>query len=92
MSKYKIFTTEVFSDDLESNLGGNYKRILKKLLDKVYPQLREEPYHGSNIKKLKGVKPDRWRYRIGDYRFFYIVDNQEKLVIMIAAQHRKDSY
>ncbi|MCE2928561.1 MAG: type II toxin-antitoxin system RelE/ParE family toxin [Candidatus Caenarcaniphilales bacterium] len=90
MSKYKIFETEVFVEDLKANLGSDYKRIVKKLSEQVYPILRESPFYGSNIKKLRGLKPDRWRYRIADYRFFYIVEDD--LVIMIAAQHRKDSY
>lgn len=66
--------------------------IRKKLSDYVYPQLRDNPYMGKNIKKLKNYKPDTWRYRIGKYRFFYEIDENDDIVFMIAADARKDSY
>jgi len=54
--------------------------------------LRDQPYFGANIKKLKAFKPETWRYRIGSYRFFYIVDDKEKIVFMVAADTRQQSY
>ena len=67
-------------------------KIVQKLRAVIYPQLREQPYFGPNIRKLKGFKPETWRYRIGTYRFFYIVDDKEKTVFMVAADTRQQSY
>jgi mRNA interferase RelE/StbE len=39
----------------------------------VFPQLKEEPHFGLNIKKLKGFVPETWRYRIGKFRLIYII-------------------
>lgn len=89
---YRILETEPFVHDLETQLGSNAKKLINKLRNFVYPVLKEDPYYGPNIKKLKGYKPDTWRYRIGDYRFFYEVNLKEKAVIMMAADHRKDCY
>jgi mRNA interferase RelE/StbE len=58
----------------------------------VYPQLREYPHFGPNIRKLKGFHPETWRYRIGAWRFFYEIDEEEKIVFMIAAHHRSVAY
>ena len=58
----------------------------------MYPQLRQNPYFGKNIKKLKNYTPDTWRYRIGDYRFFYKIDALQKTVFMLAADKRGDAY
>jgi mRNA interferase RelE/StbE len=44
------------------------------------------------IRKLKDYKPETWRYRIGDYRFFYEIDDKRKIVFMIAADLRSRSY
>jgi len=44
------------------------------------------------IEKLKGFKPETWRYRIGIYRFFYILDDKEKAVYLVAADTRQQSY
>ena len=92
MAKFKIFETDQFIEDLSADFKGRGEKIREKLLNYVYPQLRESPYFGKNIKKLKNYNPDTWRYRIGDYRFFYEIDEKESIVYMTAADARKDSY
>ncbi|MBI4690110.1 MAG: type II toxin-antitoxin system RelE/ParE family toxin [Nitrospirae bacterium] len=92
MDKYRIFETEQFLVDLTKDFEGQGERIRKKLVEYVYPRLRNNPYLGKNIKKLKNYKPDTWRYRIGNYRFFYEINEKERMVYMIAADSRKDSY
>ena len=92
MDKYRIFETEQFLEDLTQDFEGQGERLRKKLLEYVYPQLRNNPYLGKNIKKLKNYKPDTWRYRIGNYRFFYEINEKERMVYMIAADSRKNSY
>lgn len=92
MSDFRIFETAQFLDDLESISPARREKIEAKLKGFVYPQLRDQPYFGVNIKKLKGFKPETWRYRIGSYRFFYIVDDKEKIVFMVAAATRQQSY
>ena len=78
--------------DLEQDFGGQRPRIERKLLTYVYPQLRANPYVGQNIKKLRDTTPDTWRYRIGDYRFFYSINERQHLVFMLAADHRGRAY
>jgi mRNA-degrading endonuclease RelE of RelBE toxin-antitoxin system len=50
------------------------------------------PHFGPNIKKLKNFTPATWRYRIGAWRFFYEIDEAEKVAFMIAASHRSSAY
>lgn len=92
MARFKIFETEGFSKDLSEDFKGRQVKIKKKLFDYVYPQLRDNPYFGTNIKKLVNYKPETWRYRIGAYRFFYQIDEKNKLVILISADNRQDAY
>lgn len=92
MGKYSIFETDQFLEDLTQDFKGQGERTREKLLEFVYPQLRNNPYFGKNIKKLKNYKPDTWRYRIGDYRFFYEISQKERLIYMITADSRKGSY
>ncbi|MBN2372916.1 type II toxin-antitoxin system RelE/ParE family toxin [bacterium] len=84
LNNFKIFETNQFLKDLEQDFKGQQERIKKKLIAYVYPQLRQNPYFGKNIKKLKDYNPETWRYRIGDYRFFYEIDVNKKVVYMIA--------
>jgi len=90
--KFRIFETAQFQEDLKTRVGERSKKIIAKLHGYVYPQLRKQPYFGKNIKKLKGYKPDAWRYRIGKYRFFYEIDDRRKIVFMIAVDARSKSY
>jgi len=92
LDKYKIFETNQFTHDLSRDFEGQGMRIKKKLSEYVYPRLRENPHFGKNIKRLHNYSPATWRYRIGNYRFFYEIDEDERVVYMIAAESRKDSY
>lgn len=92
LAEFRIFETAQFLKDLQQDFSGQRERIQQKLTAYVYPQLRENPYFGQHIKKLKDFEPDTWRYRIGDYRFFYTIDGQRKLVSMLAIDHRGRAY
>ena len=90
--KFKVFETNQYIKDLEGDFSGQQTRIIKKLRQYVYPQLRDNPYFGKNIKKLVNYKPETWRYRIGNYRFFYEIDDRNKIIYMIAADNRQNVY
>ncbi len=92
LSDFRIFETERFMENLETNLGPRRGKIIAKLREDVYPQLRIQPYFGRNIKKLRGYSPETWRYRIGSFRFFYEIDDSRRIVFMIAADTRQSSY
>ncbi len=92
MDNFKIFETNRFVKDIGRDFSGQQERIKIKLASYVYPQLKQNPYFGKNIKKLINYKPDTWRYRIGDYRFFYEIDERKKMVFMTTADSRQDAY
>jgi len=92
LNKFGIFETNQFLRDLEQDFSGQQERIKTKLVTYVYPQLKQNPYFGKNIKKLVNYKPDTWRYRISSYRFFYEIDNQNKIVFMISVDNRQNAY
>ena len=92
LNKFKIFETNQFLKDLEQNFSGQQERIKTKLLTYIYPQLKQNPYFGKNIKKLVNYEPDTWRYRISSYRFFYEIDDQNKIVFMLSVDNRQNAY
>ena len=92
MNKFKIFETNQFLRDLKQDFSGQQERIKTKLITYVYPQLKQNPCFGKNIKKLVNYKPDTWRYKISNYRFFYEIDNQDKIVFMISVDNRQNAY
>jgi mRNA interferase RelE/StbE len=90
--KYRIFETDQFQKDLQRLSKSGKPKIAQKLREAVYPQLRQHPHYGPSIKKLKGFQPETWRFRIGAWRFFYEIDEEEKMVFLIAASHRSAAY
>jgi mRNA interferase RelE/StbE len=88
--EFRVFETDEFRKALARLGPGRF--LPKKLEAYVYPQLRQGPYFGPNIRKLQAYTPETWRYRIGPYRLFYSVDKDERIVFMLTVDDRKDAY
>jgi mRNA interferase RelE/StbE len=86
---FKIAETLTFQKKIESRA---YLRYYSRIKENIYPKLRQSPCFGPNIKRLKGEFSSIYRYRIGDYRVFYIIDNEKNLVFILDIKHRKDAY
>jgi mRNA interferase RelE/StbE len=68
------------------------KKIYDKIINNVYPQLKSNPFYGTNIKKLKGEFEGYYRYRVGNYRLFYLVEREKVFVIITDFKHKQNSY
>jgi len=85
---FKIAQTKEF----EKNIKKLDLKLYIKIKNIVYPQLRKNPFFGTNIKRLKGELDGFYRYRIGNYRLFYIIENEKVLVIVTSISHRQGAY
>lgn len=83
--------TEILAD-LRRIRAPGHRRILEKLRTRVHAQLGPEPHLGPNIRTLRPHDPETWRYRIRDWRLFYEIDEEERIVFMTAAHHRAEAY
>lgn len=92
MSEFGIFETDEFLKRLEKLSPADQVFLREKLDTSVYPQLKQQPFFGNNIKKLRGYTPDTWRYRIRSFRLFYTVDTDEGLVYILTIGDRKNAY
>ena len=92
MKEFKIFETDEFKKRINKFASQDSEFIRKKLYEYVYPQIKMQPYFGRNIKKLRNYDPPTWRYRIGKFRIFYLIDNDENVIYMLTIDMRKDAY
>jgi len=92
LNNYRIFETDHFLKCLKKIDSTNKSFIEDKISKTIYRQLKNEPHSGNNIKKLKNWKPETWRYRIGDFRLFYEIDENELIVSITAIDNRKNAY
>lgn len=65
---------------------------LQRRLDRCFDQLKLNPRFHPNIKSLRGNFAGRYRYRIGDYRVVYYVNDEERQVVVTAIAHRREVY
>jgi mRNA interferase RelE/StbE len=86
---FQIAETETFERELKAlRLQDRFDKAKKT----IYSLLRQNPYYGNNIKKLKGNYAGLYRYRLGDYRLIYSIEEGEHMVFMLHAVQRKDAY
>lgn len=67
-------------------------RALQSRLDRCFSVLRDTPRRHPNIKPLKGRLTGCFRFRIGDYRVVYRVDDAIKRVTISTIANRRDVY
>jgi mRNA interferase RelE/StbE len=92
LSDFRVFETDEFLKRLKK-LSSSDRDFLRKKFDFfVYPQIKQEPFRGNNIRKLKGYTPDVWRYRIGRFRLFYTINQDEQIISMLTVDDRKNAY
>jgi mRNA interferase RelE/StbE len=89
-NRFRIAESDGFQKQLKNN--PDLKRIYKKITEFVYPLLRDNPYYGPNTKRLRGNWSDFCRYRLGDYRLFYTINEDDIVVVVVKLEHRKSAY
>lgn len=89
---YDLFETDEFIKSIKKLQKRDKALVENKLKQYVYPQIKSEPHFGINIKKLRGYNPGTWRYRIGNYRVFYTIDEDDLLVLLLIVESRDKAY
>lgn len=89
MKKFKIFLSKTALICLQKLERQIAKRITEKL---EYLEKSSNPF--IYAKKLKDTSNGQYRFRIGNYRVFFDVNEQGELNILyiLTVKHRKDSY
>ena len=65
---------------------------MQKKLDRCFERLKIDPRNYSHIKSLKGELLVCYRYRVGNYRVVYEINDHLKLVTIIFIAHRSKVY
>ncbi|MFC1725588.1 type II toxin-antitoxin system RelE/ParE family toxin [candidate division KSB1 bacterium] len=59
------------------------------VISKIETVLLNNPFSGL---KLKGRYEGLWRFRIGDYRIIYEIQQDILVILILRISHRKDAY
>jgi mRNA interferase RelE/StbE len=80
---------------LGADARKTYNRADRPLAQKIARcliQLERDPHHHPNIKPLTGPLAGLFRYRIGDWRVIYRIEESQVIVIVIAIAPRGRVY
>ena len=70
----------------------NADEALARRLNRCFDQLAQDPRGHPNARRLKGPFTGFWRYRVGDWRVVYSVDDDEMVVTVMLIAHRSEAY
>ena len=90
-SNENIKYTVIISIDAQEFFESSSASLQKKL-DRCFERLKIEPRNSPNIKPLKGELSGYYRYRVGQYRVIYEIDDGLNQVMIILIQHRSRVY
>ena len=65
---------------------------LQRRLDGCFARLADEPRRQAQSKALRGPLAGYWRFRLGDYRALYRIDDPAQLVTVTLIAHRREAY
>jgi len=67
-------------------------RPLARKLARCFTELEREPRRHNNIKRLSGKHAGLSRYRVGDWRVIFRIDDGENRVIVLSIANRREAY
>ena len=68
------------------------EKPLARKLSRCFQQLEQEPRRHNNIKRLTGKLKGLVRYRIGDWRVIFSIDEGNNRVQVLTIAHRSEVY
>lgn len=61
-------------------------------LARCFAQLEREPRRHNNIRRLSGKFGGLLRYRVGEWRVLFRVDEKTERVLVLSIDHRREVY
>lgn len=85
---YEVIFTDSALKELKK-LDKPVVRVIKNWVVKNLVDCVDQKMHGKPLKgNLEGV----WRYRVGDYRLFAVIQNDKLVIFLFEVAHRKEIY
>lgn len=85
----------MYSVQLEAEAAKSFENAdasFQRRLNRCFDMLKIDPRRHNNIKPLHGRLAGFWRYRAGDYRVVYRIDDAASSVRVAAIVHRREAY
>ena len=81
------------SAQAQKNLKQLDPQITRRILAFLHSRVAELEDPRSIGEALKGSKlVEFWKYRVGDYRIIYAIDDGERVLTILRIAHRREAY
>jgi mRNA interferase RelE/StbE len=80
---------------LHNNAAKAYNKLDDKTatrINRAIDALKDNPFHGKDIKRLRGKLKGKYRLRVGGYRIIYRIEEEEKVLIIEDIKLREKVY
>jgi mRNA interferase RelE/StbE len=81
----------ILSPEVQTFFAASDSPLARKLA-RCFRQLELDPRRHNNIKRLSGKLSGRLRYRVGDWRVIYRIDDRAQQVHVLVVAHRSEVY
>ncbi|MGB7160936.1 MAG: type II toxin-antitoxin system RelE/ParE family toxin [Tepidisphaeraceae bacterium] len=81
----------ILSPETQAFFAGADAPLARKLA-RCFAQLEHDPRRHNNVKRLSGALAGRLRYRVGDWRVIYRIDDRARQVHVLLIAHRSEVY
>lgn len=85
-----MYQIKTASRRVEKEIASLVPQTQKRVLQAIQ-QLSNNP-RPQRVRKLAGEMRGAWRIRVGPYRILYDIDDDQKIVIILAVLHRREAY
>ena len=88
MKKYNVALSERFKKEFRK-LDKYTQKMIRGWIDKNLVGTSNPRIHG---KGLTANRSGQWRYRIGDYRLIYQIEDNELIILALTVGHQREIY
>ena len=81
----------ILSPDAAEFYAAADKPLARKLA-RCFRNLETDPRQGNNVKRLAGDWAGYFRYRVGEWRVIYRIDDDRARVYVAVIAHRREAY
>ena len=82
----------VLLTDVARRFYEHAETALQHRLDRCFRLLAQDPFRHPNIKLLRAQWTGFRRFRLGDYRIVYAVDEARQTLVVAVIAHRREVY
>jgi mRNA interferase RelE/StbE len=81
----------ILSPETQAFFAGADKPLARKL-SRCFAELERDTRRHNNIKRLTGKYSGLSRYRVGDWRVIYRIDDGDNRVLVLSIANRREVY